>query len=85
MNLLTKTFGAGGSLSIDLSPAGLTVDIKEVDKITTEEGKITVDPGQVLDSIAAAVGSPTWLAPIVAFLKDEIAAAASKAAPPPAA
>lgn len=79
MNLLDKTFGASGKISIDLLPSGLTVAISDSEKLSDQNANFVIKPEVLIDTMAGWIGSPTWLGGVVTFLKAEIAALAAPA------
>lgn len=77
MNLLSKTFGATGKISVDLTADGLVVQASDTEKLSDQSINETINVSAVVDAIVTMLGSPSWAASLGAMLKAEIAALAA--------
>lgn len=80
MNILDKSFGATGKISIDLDAAGLHVVASDSEKLSDQSMAVTVKPDVVIDSLVGLFGSPSWLVAVGNFLKAEVSSLAAPVA-----
>ncbi len=78
MNLLSKSFGATGKISVDVTSEGLVIDVSDSEKLSDQSIHEVIHPVAVIDGLVHLMGSPSWAVSLGAMLKAEIAALSVK-------
>lgn len=78
MNLLTKSFGATGLLTVALTPAGLVIDVSDSEKLSDQSIHEVIKPDLIIDELVGLLGSPSWLVGAATFVKAELTLLANK-------
>ncbi len=81
MNLLTKTFGATGKVTLDMNALGLHLVVSDSEKLNTTSVDETLDLGGVIDAVIGMVGAPAWLVGVGGFIKTELQSIAAAMTP----
>ena len=78
MNLLSKTFGATGKVSVDVTTEGLVIDVTESEKLSDQSIHEAIHPTLVVDGLVSLLGSPSWAVGLATMLKAELAILSAK-------
>ncbi len=78
MNLLSKTFGATGKISVDVTVQGLVIDVSDSEKLSDQSIHEVIHPTAMVDGLVSLLGSPSWAVSLGAMLKGELEILASK-------
>lgn len=74
MNLLSKTFGATGKISVDVTSDGLVIDVSDSEKMSDQSIHEVIHPTVVIDGLVHLLGSPSWMVNLATMLKAELVA-----------